>query len=138
VNGRVAVNNQTMGGDPAVGAKNLRIGARNRRNEEREFDFKEGGFIDVAMFNVHGDADRRDEWNNGPGNYGNRDGDDYPDVRIIRAYYRWQASSVNVNEVLRSKTHDGQLSFVVANSGYGRRSRCRRGRSTRSYLPLPR
>src|SRR5439155_14190552 len=90
VNGRVAVNNQTMGGDPAVGAKHLGIWARNRRTEEREFDFKEGGFIDVVMFNLRGDADRRDEWNNGPGNYGNRDGDDYPGVRMIRAYYRWQ------------------------------------------------
>ena len=108
-----------MGGDPAVGAKHLGIWARNRRNEEREFDFKEGGFIDVAMFNLRGDADRRDEWNNGPGNYGNRDGDDYPGVRMIRAYYRWQASSVNVTEVLRSKTHDGQLSFVVTNSTMG-------------------
>src|ERR1700758_852216 len=56
VNGRVAVNNQTMGGDPTVGAeKHLRIWARNRRNEEREFDFKEGGFIDVATFNVRRD-----------------------------------------------------------------------------------
>ncbi len=36
VNGRVAVNNQTMGGDPAVGAdKTLRIFARNRKHEER-------------------------------------------------------------------------------------------------------
>ena len=40
-------------------------------------------------------------------------------VRMIRAYYRWQASSVNVTEVLRSKTHDGQLSFVVTNSTMG-------------------
>src|SRR5437868_14997790 len=61
VNGRVAVNNQTMGGDPAVGAeKHLRIWARNRRNEEREFDFREGGFIEVATFNVRRD---RDDWN---------------------------------------------------------------------------
>src|SRR5215472_14095524 len=61
VNGRVAVNNQTMGGDPAVGAeKHLRLWARNRRNEEREFDFKEGGFIEVAMFAVRRD---RDDWN---------------------------------------------------------------------------
>lgn len=43
VNGRVAVNNQTMGGDPAVGAnKSLRIFARNERDEEREFDYREG------------------------------------------------------------------------------------------------
>jgi hypothetical protein len=36
VNGQVVVNNQTMGGDPAVGKdKQLRIFARNRRNEQR-------------------------------------------------------------------------------------------------------
>src|SRR5215472_13613487 len=71
VNGRVAVNNQTMGGDPAIGAdKHLRIWARNRRNEEREFDFKEGGFIDAAMFAVRRD---RDDFNDRPGNYGDRD-----------------------------------------------------------------
>jgi hypothetical protein len=58
VNGRVAVNNQTMGGDPAVGKdKSLRIFARNRRNEEREFNYNEGGFVEARMFNV-----RRDEW----------------------------------------------------------------------------
>src|SRR6516225_6871550 len=101
VNGRVAVNNQTMGGDPAVGAdKHLRIWARNRRNEEREFDFKEGGFIEAAMFNVRRD---RDDWNDRPANYGDRDRDDYPGVRIVRAYYGWQGSTVNVTEVLRSR-----------------------------------
>src|SRR5438093_11211789 len=51
VNGRVAVNNQTMGGDPAVGAdKHLRIFARNRKHEEREFDYKEGSFVEVRAF----------------------------------------------------------------------------------------
>src|SRR6202521_5098931 len=39
VNGRVAVNNQTMGGDPAVGKdKSLRIFETNRANEERELN----------------------------------------------------------------------------------------------------
>src|ERR1700675_3754440 len=58
VNGRVAINNQTMGGDPAVGRdKSLRIFARNRRNEEREFNVNEGGFIDARMFAV-----RKDDW----------------------------------------------------------------------------
>src|SRR6266700_4013487 len=48
VNGRVAVNNQTMGGDPAIGKnKSLHILARNRRNEEREFNYNEGGFVEV-------------------------------------------------------------------------------------------
>lgn len=115
VNGRVAVNNQTMGGDPAVGAeKHLRLWARNRRNEEREFDFKEGGFIEAAMFNVRRD---RDDWNDRPASYGDRD--DYPGVRIVRAYYGWSGSTVNVTEVLRSRLRDGQISFVVTNSAMG-------------------
>jgi len=60
VNGRVAVNNQTMGGDPAVGKdKSLRIFARNRRNEERGFNYNEGGFVEVRMFTVRRD-DRDD------------------------------------------------------------------------------
>jgi len=114
VNGRVAVNNQTMGGDPAVGAdKHLRIWARNRRNEEREFDFKEGGFIDVATFAVRRD---RDDLNDRPANYGDRDDQG---LRIVRAYYGWQASTVNVTEVLRSRMRDGQISFVVTNSALG-------------------
>jgi hypothetical protein len=117
VNGRVAVNNQTMGGDPAVGAeKHLRLWAKNRRNQEREFDFKEGGFIEAAMFNTRRD---RDDWNDRPANYGDRDRDDYPGVRIIRAYYGWSGSTVNVTEVLRSRMRDGQVSFVVTNSSMG-------------------
>jgi hypothetical protein len=116
VNGRVAVNNQTMGGDPAVGAdKHLRIWARNRRNEEREFDYKEGGFIEVRTFNVNA----RSDWNDRPGGYVDHDRDDYPGVRIIRAYYGWQASTVNVTELLRSRMRDGQISFVVTNSALG-------------------
>src|SRR6266700_7029913 len=66
VNGRVAVNNQTMGGDTAVGKdKTLRIFARNKRGEEREFNFNEGGFVEVRLFNV-----RRDDWDDRPANYG--------------------------------------------------------------------
>ena len=115
VNGRVAVNNQTMGGDPAVGAdKHLRLWARNRRNEEREFDFREGGFIEAAMFNVRRD---RDDWNDRQGGYGDRD--DNPGVRIVRAYYGWGGNTVNVTEVLRSRMRDGQISFVVTNSAMG-------------------
>lgn len=44
VNGRVAVNHQIMGGDPAVGAdKTLYILARNARNDKHEFEYREGG-----------------------------------------------------------------------------------------------
>jgi len=62
VNGRVAVTTRPMGGDPAVGAdKSLRILARNRRNEQREFSYKEGGFVKWRMFEVRRDHDDRDE-----------------------------------------------------------------------------
>ena len=123
VNGRVAVNNQTMGGDPAVGAdKHLRIWARNRRNEEREFDYREGGFVEVGMFSVRRDPDdHRDSWNDRPGNYGDRDRDrdDYQGLRIFRAYYGVQGRTVNVTELLRSRVRGGTLNFFVANGDLG-------------------
>ena len=127
VNGRVAVNNQTMGGDPAVGKdKSLRIFARNRRNEERQFDYNEGGFVEVRMFNV-----RHDDWDDRPANYGDHDRDarpahygdrgreDWNSLTIIRGYYGVQGRTVNVTDVLRSRIRDGVLSFVVTNSALG-------------------
>src|SRR5437588_4701955 len=117
VNGRVAVINQTMGGDPAVGAdKHLRMWARNRRNEEREFDYREGGFIEVAAFTVRRD---REDWGDRSASHGDRDRDDYPGVRIVRAYYGVQGRTVNVTELLRSRVSNGALSFVVTNSALG-------------------
>jgi hypothetical protein len=115
VNGRVAVTNQTMGGDPAVGKdKSLRIFARNRRNEEREFDCNEGGFVEARMFHV-----RRDDWDDRPASYGDREQDDWNGLKIIRGYYGVQGRTVNVTDVLRSRIHDGVLSFVVTNSALG-------------------
>jgi hypothetical protein len=115
VNGRVAVNNQTMGGDPAVGAdKSLRIIARNRKNEEREFNYKEGSFVEARMFSV-----RRDDWDDRPANLGDRDRDDWNNLRIVRAYYGVQGRTVNVTEILRSRVRDGVLSLVVTNSALG-------------------
>ncbi len=115
VNGRVAVNNQTMGGDPAVGAdKSLRIFARNRKYEEREFNYKEGGFVEVRMFNVRGE-----DWDDRPANYVGRDQADSNALRILRAYYGVQGRTVNVTELLRSRVSGGTLSFVVTNSALG-------------------
>lgn len=125
VNGRVAVSNQTMGGDPAVGAdKRLRIWARNRRNEEREFEYREGGFVEAGMFNVRREADdRRQDWNDRPGSYGDRDRDrdhdDYRGLRILRAYYGVQGRMVNVTELLRSRVRGGGINFFVANGDLG-------------------
>jgi len=113
VNGRVAVNNQTMGGDPAPGRdKALRIIARNRRNEEREFTYNEGGFVEARMFNV-----RRDDWDDRP--RGDRDQDDRSGLRIIRGYYGVQSRTAIVTDLLRSRVRDGALSFVVTNGALG-------------------
>src|SRR6266436_8518407 len=120
VNGRVVVNNQTMGGDPAVGKdKSLRIFARNRRNEEREFNFNEGAFVDVRMFDVRMMDSRHDDWDDRRPNHGDRDRDDGNGLRIIRAYYGVQGRTVNVTELLRSRVRDGVLSFVVTNGALG-------------------
>lgn len=139
VNGRVALNNQTMGGDPAVGRdKSLRIFARNRRNEEREFNYKEGGFVEARMFTVrhddrddhpanYGNRDRDDHPANygdhdrdaRPANYGDRDREDWNSLKIIGGYYGVQGRTVNVTDVLRSRIREGVLSFVVTNSALG-------------------
>jgi hypothetical protein len=124
VNGRVAVNNQTMGGDPAVGKdKSLRIVARNRRNEEREFNCTEGGFVDVHMFDMRMVNARRDDWDDrrpGPGDRddrraygGDRDQEDWNALRIIRAYYGVQGRTVNVTELLRSRVREDKVLIVV-------------------------
>jgi len=118
VNGRVAVNNQTIGGDPAVGRdKSLRIFAKNRRNEEREFNYNEGGFVDVHLFNVR--RDDRDDWDDRRANHGGRDQDDRNGLNIIRGYYGVQGRTVNVTDLLRSRVREGILSFVVTNGALG-------------------
>jgi hypothetical protein len=109
-----------MGGDPAVGKdKQLRIFARNRRNEQREFNFNEGAFVDVRMFDVRMMNGRRDDWDDRPANYGDRDRDDRNSFVIIRAYYGVQGRTVNVTELLRSRVRDGVLSFMVTNGALG-------------------
>ena len=132
VNGRVAINNQTMGGDPAVGRdKTLRIFAKNRRNEERQFDVKEGGSIETRFFAV-----ARDDWDDrGPGR-DDRGRDDHPrgdhdrgdhdrgdhdrgDLFIIRGYYGVRGRAVNVTDRLRSMVRDGVLSVRVNNENFG-------------------
>ena len=118
VNGRVAVNNQTMGGDPAVGKdKSLRVFATNKRNQEREFDYKEGSFIEANMFSVRhndwGDRDRNTDRNDR-----GRDRDDRG-LRIIRGFYGVQGRTVNVTDLLRDLARDGMLSVNVNNRSMG-------------------
>jgi hypothetical protein len=118
VNGRVAVNNQTMGGDPAVGKdKSLRVFATNKKNQEREFDYKEGSFIEANMFSV-----RHDDWGgrdrSADRNDRDRDRDDRG-LRIIRGFYGVQGRTANVTDLLRDLVRDGMLSVNVNNRSMG-------------------
>jgi hypothetical protein len=133
VNGRVVVNNQTMGGDPAVSRdKTLRIIARNRHNLEREFVYVEGAPIDVALFAV-----RRDEFDDRPRGDDRRDdrgedrGDDRRDeyhddragahreVAIVRAYWGVQGRTANVTELLRNMQRENGLQVMANNRSLG-------------------
>jgi hypothetical protein len=120
VNGRVAVNNQTMGGDPAVGKdKSLRVFAKNGRGQEREFDFNEGGSIDARMFAVRGGNDWDDRPHGDRDHDRDRDRDDWRGLQIIRGFYGVQGRTVNVTDLLRSRVRDGVLSINVGNNSLG-------------------
>lgn len=122
-NGKIPINEVTMGGNPAPGQdKFLLILAKNRKNEQREFSINEHTYLEVRLFDVrHDDRDDR------PANYGDRDRDhdwdrdrdDSNGVRIVRAYYGVQGRTVNVTDLLRSRVRDGMLSLVVTNGALG-------------------
>jgi hypothetical protein len=125
VNGRVIVNNQTMGGDPAVSRdKTLRIIARNRQNQEREFVYVEGAPIDMALFGV-----RRDEFDDRPRGDDHRDDrrDEHRDdragahreVAILRAYWGVQGRTANVTELLRNMQRENGLQVMANNRSLG-------------------
>jgi hypothetical protein len=117
VNGRVFVNNQTMGGDPAVSRdKTLRIIARNQENQEREFFYREGAAIDVGMFTV-----QRDEFDDRPRGDSRRDErrDERRGVLILRAYWGVQGRTANVTELLRSMQRENGLQLMANNRSLG-------------------
>src|SRR3984893_11703319 len=117
VNGRVVVNNQTMGGDPAVSRdKTLRIVARNGGNQERGFYFKEGAAIDVGMFAVP-----RDEFDDRPRGDSRRDDrrDERRGVSILRAYWGVQGRTANVTDLLRSMQRENGLQVMANNRSLG-------------------
>jgi hypothetical protein len=119
VNGRVAVNNQTMGGDPAVGAeKKLYILARDARNDEREFEYREGRFVPVEMFNVRRE-DRREDWDDRALNYGAPERRDFDGLRILRAYYGVHGRTADVTEFVRRQVRRDSVSLMVTNRTFG-------------------
>ena len=90
VNGRVAVNNQIMGGDPAVG---------------KDVDDRPRG----------GDPAVRKDMDDRP-----RGGDrDWDSLSIIYGFYGAQRRTANVTDLLRARVRDGSLSIHVDNNSLG-------------------
>ena len=123
VNGHVAVSNQTMGGDPAPGRdKTLRIFARTRDNQQREFDYAENSFLPADLFAVRFD-DNRDRDDHDRDDRDRHDGYDRDrhndDLAIVTAYYGVQGKNVNVTDRIQSLVRNGSLSLVVNNSAAG-------------------
>jgi hypothetical protein len=147
--GRVLVSNQNMGGDPAVGAdKTLHIVAENRRHEQREFDFREGTWIDVTLFSLRperrdndrprdGDVRRDDDRIRDRNNDSRQDDvvlrekddrdhkrDDEDRARpqrlqILHGYWGAQGQMANVTDMLRGRVRDGALHVHVDNGSLG-------------------
>jgi hypothetical protein len=130
VNGRVAVNNQTMGGDPAVGKdKTLRVFAKNRRGEQHEFDYREDSYLDATIFSVRRDDadDYRRDRDDGRGyprydrgdDYGGKYRQDFRGLAILWGFYGVQGKTIDVTGLLRRMVRDGALTVVVNNSSMG-------------------
>jgi hypothetical protein len=122
-NGRVYVNNDTMGGDPAYGQyKILRIQATNSRGQSQQFTYKENSTIDAGQFNNNG----RPGGPGYPGNPGYRPppGSGYPgggnsSLQITRAYYGLNNRTMDVTQLLRSMARNGTLYVQVNNNTMG-------------------
>ena len=116
-NGMVKVNNQNLGGDPAVGAdKTLWISARDTRGQVQQFTYKEGSSIDASQFYNYGNYPRP----GGPGpGYPGGPGGGYGNLQIVRAYYGLNNRTNDVTERLRSMVQGNTLVVQVNNNNMG-------------------
>jgi hypothetical protein len=119
--GRLVVNNQSMGVDPAKGQdKTLRIIGRRPDGPEREFAYREGDAVDLNVFVLP----RRDDFDDRPrgdvrGDDRPRGGEDRQGLFIIRAYWGVQGRSQNVTDLVRSFQREGGLRMEVRNRALG-------------------
>jgi hypothetical protein len=118
-NGMVKVNNQNLGGDPAVGAdKVLRISARDSRGQVREFSYKEGQSIDASQFYNYGGY----PGGGGGGVYPQpppNPGGGYGNLQIVRAYWGLNNRTSDVSQVLRGQIRNGSLVIQATNRNLG-------------------
>ena len=120
-NGMVRVNNQNLGGDPAVGAdKILRISGRDARGQVREFTYKEGSSIDASQFYNYGGVPGGGYPGGGayptpPPNQGGG----YGNLQIVRGYYGLNHRTNDVSQFLRGQIRNNTLVIQVNNSNMG-------------------
>ena len=96
-NGRIVVKNQTMGGEPAVTKdKSLRVFARNRSNQAREFDYDEDG------------TPRRVRLDTMAGG----EGYDRKELNIVRSFYGVQGRTANLTALRYRSPDDGPDSWA--------------------------
>jgi len=116
-NGMVKVNNQNMGGDPAVGTdKTLWISARDSRGQVQQFAYKEGSNINASQFYNYGNSPGP----GGPGpGYPGGPGGGYGDLQIVRAYYGLNNRTTDVTQRLRSMVQGNYLDVQVNNNNMG-------------------
>jgi hypothetical protein len=120
-NGMVRVNNQNLGGDPAVGAdKVLRISARDGRGQVQQFSYKEGASINASQFYNYGG------YPGGPGYPGPGPGPGIPpgpgygSLQIIRAFWGLNNRTSDVTQILRNQVQqNGTLMIQVNNRNLG-------------------
>ena len=118
-NGMVRVNNQNMGGDPAVGAdKTLRISARDDRGRVQQFSYKEGASIDASQFYNYGGYPGRP-----PGPPPPPPNPGYPGgagrLEIVRGYYGLNNQTNDVTQRLRGMVRGDSLVVQVNNNNMG-------------------
>jgi len=120
-NGMVRVNNQNLGGDPAVGAdKILRISARDARGQVREFTYKEGSSIDASQFYNYGGYPGGGYPGGGayPGPPPNQGGG-YGNLQIVRAYYGLNNRTNDVSQLVRGQIRNDTVIIQVNNNNMG-------------------
>ncbi|RZJ12973.1 MAG: hypothetical protein EOP39_02285 [Rubrivivax sp.] len=106
---RLRMGNDTFGVDPAPGqTKRLRITARDRNGQERQFEYREDAVVDGAQFVG---------W--GRGNWGRSRGTATGGLVIERARYGSDNRWADVTEALRAQVRGDRLDVEVRNELFG-------------------
>ncbi|MGH9728219.1 MAG: DNAJC11 domain-containing protein [Candidatus Acidiferrales bacterium] len=115
----IRADNDTLGGDPAIGApKTLRLRVRDNAGHERTLEFREKEAVELSL-----SAGEREHERDGDGDHG-RDGDrdharDGGRLRITRATYGARGRTLDVTDLLNSHIERDRLSVPVNNYTMG-------------------